>query len=687
VSQNSRTSELLDQRPRAEGAKDPLVVFTPSGRRGRFAPGTSLLTAARQLGVDLDSVCGGRGLCGRCEVRLVEGEFPKYAIRSRADHASPLARPEERFADRGELPQGHRLSCHARVEGDLVIDVPPGSQVHRQVVRKPYQERDIDVNPAVHLHSVEVEVPRLEAPRGDLERLLDALAEEWQLTGLACDPQLLPRLQAALRASEWTVTVAVRARREIVGLWPGFVDRVFGVAVDVGSTTLAAHLCELASGAVLASAGVMNPQIRFGEDLMSRVSYAMLHEGGAAEMTLAVREAVDALVSKVAFDAGVSTDEVAELCLVGNPVMHHLLLGFSPAPLGQAPFSLATDRATTLPARDLEIGAHPGARAYVLPCIAGHVGADTAGVLLAEAPWEHDEATLLVDVGTNAEIVLSARGRLLAASSPTGPAFEGAQISCGQRAAPGAVERVRIDPLTLEPRFKVIGGELWSDEPGFAEQVSSVGISGVCGTGIVEAVGELFLAGVIDSDGRIDGALASRSPRVVPDGRTHAYVLHRGDPELRILQNDVRAIQLAKAALYAGARLLMDRMGIDRVDRIRLAGAFGSRIDPIYAMLLGMIPDCDVDRVSSAGNAAGTGAVMALLDTDARVEIEARVRDVEKIELATETGFQGCFVQAMAFPHATDPFPELSKRVAFPRPQERNTGPVRRRRRRRLGPG
>jgi uncharacterized 2Fe-2S/4Fe-4S cluster protein (DUF4445 family) len=687
ANQASRTSELLNQRPRSEAAKDPLVVFTPSGLRGRFPPGTPLLTVARQLGVDLDSVCGGRGLCGRCEIRVVEGQFPKYAIRSRADHASPLSSPEERFADRGALPQGHRLSCHTKVEGDLVIDVPPGSQVHRQVVRKPYQERDIAVNPVVHLHTVEVETPRLEAPRGDLERLLDALAGEWQLADLACDPQLLPRLQADLRTGGRAVTVAVRTRCEIVGLWPGFKDRVFGVAVDVGSTTLAAHLCELASGAVLASAGVMNPQIRFGEDLMSRVSYAMMHDGGAAEMTLAVRGAIDALVARLVRDADATPDDVIEMTFVGNPIMHHLLLGISPVELGQAPFTLATDRATTLPAADLELAVHPGARAYVLPCIAGHVGADTAAVLLAEAPWEHDEATLLVDVGTNAEIVLSARGRLLAASSPTGPAFEGAQISCGQRAAPGAVERVRIDPLTLEPRFKVIGCELWSDEPGFAAQLSSVGISGVCGTGIVEALGELFLAGVIERDGRIDGALAERSARVVPDGRTHAYVLHRGDPELRILQSDVRAIQLAKAALYAGARLLMDRMGIDRVDRIRLAGAFGSHIDPSYAMLLGMIPDCDPERVSSAGNAAGTGAVMALLDADARAEIEARVRSVEKIETATETAFQGCFVQAMAFPHATDPFPELSKRIALPRSRERSAGPLRRRRRRDLGPG
>jgi uncharacterized 2Fe-2S/4Fe-4S cluster protein (DUF4445 family) len=302
-------------------------------------------------------------------------------------------------------------------------------------------------------------------------------------------------------------------------------------------------------------------------------------------------------------------------------------------------------------------------------------------MLLAEAPWDDPAVTLLVDVGTNAEIVLSGRGRLLAASSPTGPAFEGAQISCGQRAAPGAIERVRIDPRTLEPRFRVIGCASWSDEPGFAAEVARVGVSGVCGTGIIEALGELFLAGAIDADGRIDGACAARSPRVVEDGRTWAYVLHDASPALRIVQNDVRAIQLAKAALYAGIRLLMDRLGVDGVERIRLAGAFGSLIDVKYAMLLGMIPDCDLASVSSAGNAAGTGALAALLDAGARDAIERQVRRVEKIETATEPAFQEHFVAAMALPHAVDRFPELARQFALPSPRASGTAPDARRRR------
>jgi uncharacterized 2Fe-2S/4Fe-4S cluster protein (DUF4445 family) len=653
----------MEKRP-----SEALIVFTPSGKRGRFPIGTPLLQAARQLGVDLDSVCGGRGICGRCRILLSDGEFAKLGIRSKTEHLTPLSEPEERFGRRSRLAPGQRLSCHTRLLGDVVIDVPAASQLHRQVVRKAHQSRDLSVNPLVHLHYVDVDEPCLDRPSGDLQRLFRALAEQWQLTDLSCARHLLPQLQGCLRQGQWRVTVAVRERREVVGIWPGFRDRVLGVAVDVGSTTLAAHLCDLASGEVLASEGAANPQIRFGEDLMSRVSYAMLNPGGDVEMTRAVREAVDALVAKLIEGAGAAGDDVLEMTFVGNPIMHHLLLGISPLELGRAPFALATDGPTTLGTHDLDLAANPGARAYVLPCIAGHVGADTAGMLLAEEPWEDAAVTLLVDVGTNAEIVLSGKGRLLAASSPTGPSFEGAQISCGQRAAPGAIERVRIDPETLEPRFRVIGCDSWSDEPGFAAEAGDVGITGLCGTGIIEAIAELFLAGVIESDGRIDGAWAGRSTRVVADGRSHAYLLHEGSPSVRIVQSDVRAIQLAKAALYAGARLLMEHLGIERVERIRLAGAFGSQIDVKYAMVLGMIPDCALARVSSAGNAAGTGAVAALLDGDARAAIELQVRRVEKIEIATEPGFQENFVAAMALPHGVDRFPELSKHVTLPTP-------------------
>ena len=652
-------------------ADDALVIFTPSGRRGRFPEGTTVLDAARSLGVDIDSVCGGRGICGRCQVTQGLGEFPKHGIVSEPDHLSAFAALETTYRDEKGLAADRRLSCTAQVCGDVLIDVPPESQVHRQVVRKGLDVRTFIVDPVVRLHYVEVTPPELASPTGDLARLFEALEREWQLTGLEADLQVVRDLQPALEKGKYGVTVAVHQGRQVIGIWPGLHEKAYGVAIDIGSTTIAGHLADLADGAVLASNGVMNPQIRFGEDLMSRVSYAMMHPEGAGEMTAAVRKALDGLVASLAMRAGIKRVEILELALVGNPIMHHLLLGIDPTPLGGAPFALATDRAVSTTAAELGLRAHPGARVYVLPCIAGHVGADTAGVILAEQPHKAERMTLVVDVGTNAEIVLGDKRRLLAASSPTGPAFEGAQISGGQRAAPGAIERVRIDRETLEPRFRVIGVDAWSDEPAFATGVTETGITGICGSGIIEVIAEMFLAGIVTEDGVIDGDLAARTPRIVADGRTFSYVLHEGDgsgagPRIAITQNDVRAIQLGKAALYAGVRLLMDQLEIDELDEIRLAGAFGSQIDPTHAMILGLIPDCDLAHVRSAGNAAGTGALIALLSGAARTEIEGVVRRVEKIETAVEPRFQEHFVEAMAFPHKTAAFPHLGAVVPLP---------------------
>ena len=494
----------------ATSRHDALLVFMPSGKRGRFPLGTPILQAARNLGVDIDSVCGGRGICGRCQIEVSEGEFAKLGVTSKPDHLTPFGKVEQRYADRRGLKEGRRLSCSTLLQGDVVIDVPPDSQVHKQVVRKRAEMRAIQIDPVVRLHYVEVVEPNMHDPSGDLQRLLGALETQWNLTGLDCDLRAIQVLQKALRKGEWTVTVAVHQNKQITAIWPGFRDKAFGLAFDIGSTTIAGHLCDLASGDVVASAGVMNPQIRFGEDLMSRVSYVMMNPGGDVDMTRAVRDAINGLAASVATEAGVDVRDILEATFVGNPIMHHLLLGIDPTELGGAPFALASDGPVNIWASEIDLRIHPNARVYVLPCIAGHVGADTAGVILSESPQTGDEMTLIVDVGTNAEIVLGNRHRLLAASSPTGPAFEGAQISCGQRAAPGAIERVRIDPETLEPRFRIIGSDKWSNEPGFAEAAAKTGVTGVCGSGIIEALAELYLAGVINQDGVIDGAMAAR---------------------------------------------------------------------------------------------------------------------------------------------------------------------------------
>ena len=659
--------------------QDPLVLFMPSGRRGRFPVGTSVLDAARALGVYIESVCGGRGICGRCQIEVQEGEFAKHQITSRAANLSPFSDTEALYvAKRGELENQRRLSCSATILGDLVVDVPQDVQINRQIVRKRAETRVIERDPITQLCYVEVDEPDMAKPLGDTDRLLRVLERDWRFEGLRIDFDLLPKVQKILRQGEWKVTAAVHHDRGgpvVIALWPGLHNFACGIAVDIGSTTIACHLSALLSGRTLASAGIPNPQIRFGEDLMSRVSYVMMNPEGREAMTKAVREAIGVLIGKVCAEAGISSDEILDCVFVGNPIMHHLFLGIDPTELGGAPFALAVSDALNFRARDIGLPVNEGARVYTLPCIAGHVGADSAGATLAEGPHRSEEITLLVDVGTNAEIVLGNKERLVAASSPTGPAFEGAEISGGQRAAPGAIERVRIDPATLEPKVKVIGGDHWSDELEFAETAATVGVTGICGSGIIEAIAEMFLAGIVSEDGVIDGALAAKSDRIVPTGRTFAYVLRHADklrsmPEIRVLQTDVRAIQLAKAALYAGARLLMDKLGIAKVDRIKLAGAFGTYIDPKYAMVIGLVPDCPLDHVAGVGNAAGTGARMALLNKGYRREIEALVRRIEKIETALEPRFQEHFVNAMAFPNKVEPFPNLAAAVTLPERRE-----------------
>ncbi|VAV96398.1 Iron-sulfur cluster-binding protein [hydrothermal vent metagenome] len=668
--------------------KNPLVVFTPSGKRGNFEVGTPVLEAARALGVDIDSVCGGRAICGRCQITLSEGEFAKHGIRSTTGSLSDFSSVEERYDQKRGMKKGRRLSCQSKILGDVVIDVPASSQVHKQVVRKRAEARDIKLNPVTRLYYLEVEEPDMHKASSDLERVLLALEEQWGVSNVSLDFPLLAKLQSVLRAGKWKITVAVHDRSfaSIIAIWPGFHDQAYGLAIDVGSTTIAAHLCNLSSGEVVASSGLMNPQIRFGEDLMSRVSYVMMNPGGEKEMTAVVREALNELGQTAAQEAGVEVDEILEVVLVGNPVMHHLFLGLDPVELGGAPFALATGLPVSCPARELGLEFNAGAHAYVLPCIAGHVGADCAAVVLSEEPFLSDDIMLVVDVGTNAEIVLGNKDKLVACSSPTGPAFEGAQISCGQRAAPGAIERIRIDRDTLEPRFKVIGSDLWSNEDGFDEAIEQTGITGICGSGIIEVVAEMYLAGIIDTDGLVIGDRAKVSPRIRRDGRTFSYLVHDGEPVVAITQNDIRAIQLAKAALYAGIQLLMDELKIGSVDRIRLAGAFGSHIDVKYAMILGLIPDCDLANVHSAGNAAGTGARIALLNGDARKKIESVVRQIIKIETAVEPKFQEHFVDAMAIPHKRAPFTLLSRTVELPAARSTapaQTGGKQRRRRRR----
>jgi len=639
------------------------LILMPAGRRGRVARGTNLLKAAQDLGVEIESICGGRQTCGKCQVIVEEGRFSKHGITSANGHLSAPGEIERDYCQEHHIV-GRRLACAAEVQGDVLISVPEESQARKQIIAKAASDRVIEVDPAIRLVYVEVRQSSMEQPRGDWELLADALRDQWNLSGLSIDAKTLPTLQPALRAGKNAVTVTLWQDREVLRVQPGYSEGIYGLAVDVGSTTVVAHLCDLRTGAVLATQSAMNPQVRFGEDLMSRVSYINTEPQGLARLHRAIIRTLNELAEKAAEAAGLSTQDILEAVIVGNTVMHHILLNIDPHELGGAPFTLAVDEALDLKGRDLGLALHPAAYVHTLPLIAGHVGADNVAVQLAEAPHEQDEIMLVVDVGTNAEIVLGNRQRVLVASSPTGPAFEGAQITHGQRAAPGAVERVRIHPDNLEPSIRVIGYEPWIDPQSAAGLPDAGRATGICGSGIIEAVAELFLAGVLNSAGLFVKEAAERTPRLRYRGRTAEYILvdesmTATGSAIVITQNDVRAIQLAKAALYAGAKLLMILRGVSHVDRVVLAGAFGSFISPLHAMVLGLIPNCALERVNAVGNAAGDGARIALLNRHLRSKAAHLARWVQHVSMPLESSFQDEFIAALGLPHAVDPFPVL----------------------------
>ena len=664
--------------------KNIKVFFAPSGKQGLVDSNQTVLQIARSLGVDIDSVCGGRAMCGRCQIEVSVGEFAKYGISSKPENLSERTHTEKRYSKKRNLKVNRRLSCQARINENVVIDVPPESQVHRQVIRKAIDDREVTIDPVIILYFVEVREPSMHDPSGDFQRLIESLKQQWNLNTkneISTDLKVLQKLQTVIRMGKWSVTVALRDGKRVVDVWPGLKERVYGAAVDVGSTTISVHLVDLHSGLTISSSGGMNPQIRYGEDLMSRVSYVMMNEKGDKDLSKVVQEGIENLIKDAAITASIDFQDILEIVFVGNPVMHHLLLGINPTELGGAPFALSIDSPFQCLASEVNINLNSGTRLYGLPCIAGHVGADAAAAILAEEPYKNKFFSLIIDVGTNAEIILGNNERILAASSPTGPAFEGAQITCGQRAAPGAIEKVRINPKTLEPKFCVIGTKGWLDDNSIKKDDNPVEITGICGSGIIEVLGEMFLSGILTRDGIIRGELKDKNKRIEENGRTYSYRL---SDKVVITQNDVRAIQLAKAALHAGFKLLMDKIGILNVGKVMLAGAFGSHIEPKYAMVLGMVPDCELASISSVGNAAGAGARLALLSRKKRNEIQNLVEKIEKIETAVEPKFQEHFVEAMAFPHKTNPYSKLASQINLPKFMESKnlTDKIRTRRRR-----
>ena len=649
------------------------IVFTPSGIRGRVKKGTTILEAAQKLSVDLNSICGARGRCSKCQVELTFGEFNKLNIRSKETSVSERNETELIYRTKFHLSEERRLGCQTKILGDLVVDVPEDSQIHKQIIKKETNLRDFSLNTSVKAFYVQVSEPQLDSLESDFERLKISLKDDWNIQGVTCSVRVLKDLQEKLRRGNWGITVLLYYKEntvpEIVDIHSGYSEiPAFGVAIDLGSTSIAATLCDLNSGKIVGSMGIMNPQIRYGEDVMSRVSYCMMEEKGLATLNNSVIQGINELTRKIAEKHGIKLDSVFEIVFVANPIMHHLLLGIDPKELGQAPFPLAFSDSLTIKSKDIGIILNPESYVYTVPCIGGHVGADAASVLIAEQPQKlKDTTTLLIDIGTNAEILLAKGEEIFACSCPTGPALEGAQISAGQRAAPGAIERVRIDPITKEPRFKVIGCEQWSNEEGFSENVSGVGVTGICGSGIIEAVAEMRLAGLLDANGLIGSAAQTGSNRCTSSERTNSYLLYSDNKvSLSITNMDIRAIQLAKAALHASFKILLEKSRVNRIDSILLAGAFGSQISPEHALIIGLVPDAQVSQIVASGNSAGAGAIIALLDVSSRREISSLVRKVHKIETAVEPSFQKHFVEGSSFPNNSSTHPELFKFKELP---------------------
>ena len=669
-----------------------MVIFQPSGRRGEVSKGITVIEASRLLGVDIEALCGEKKVCGKCVVRIEEGHFEKYGIQSSISHVSAWQEEEEKFINAERREKGFRLGCVATVQDDILVFVPEESRAGKQVVSKAARDIYIEHDPAVRLYYVEVDEPTFEEPTGDFERVCRGLERDYGLTGLSIDIFALRQLPVALREGKWAVTVSVWNDKEVIRVRPGKLDRTYGLAIDVGTTTVAAYFCDLTTMEVVDTVSMMNPQCKYGEDVMARITYHMTAADGLQRMSDDIIEGVNELIEKAVENTyppkkkkkkkkgeegpveyvevpeegknylRLAREDIEDITIGFNTAMHHIFLSLDPEYVGMAPFPPVIHHSLDIKARDLGIKINPSSYMFVLPIEAGFVGADNVGVLIAEEPYKHEENQLIIDIGTNGELVLGNRHKLISSSCATGPALEGAQIAFGMRAAPGAMERILIDPQTKEVDYKVIGREAWRkySEP------KEMKAKGICGSGILDLLAELYRAGVIAKSGVFNKkALAGHERfRVNPDTKQPEFVLAWAeessiDKDIVVTQKDIRQIQLAKGALYAGCKLMVKRMGLEKVDKVKIAGAFGTHVDREKALIMGLFPDCEIEMIQGVGNAAGDGCRAALLNVKKRVEANWCSRNVEYIELTVESTFQQEFMEAMQLPHMTDKFPHL----------------------------
>jgi len=634
-------------------APAPFVIFEPSGRRVHVSSGKSILEAAQELGADIQNVCGSQAQCGKCKVRIIEGVSGNQGNSSSTKKLSPVEDNEKNHLTDRQLAAGWRLACQARVFGDVVVMVPDESRADRQVISKNPGSRKIDLNPAIKQYFVSLPPADLNDPTADWERLSVAMEDKFGLTGLAVEYPVLMELPQAIHSKNWEVTVSVRHQRKLVSIRSGLGRKTLGLAVDIGTTSLAVYLCDLNTGKVLATGSMVNPQIVFGEDVISRISYSMTKSDGTAILNKVIVQGINDLIRDTTNRMDVEASDIIDVTCVGNTCMHHIFLGCDIRYLGRSPFTPVIHRSMDVRARDIGLKISPGAYIHLLPVIAGFVGADTVGVLIAEEPYNRDEITLIIDVGTNGELILGNRNRLICSSCATGPAFEGATIRHGMRAAQGAIEAIHVDPSTLEVELSIIGN---TAETTGQDKVKA---KGICGSGIIDGVAEMFVAGILKKNGQFDKKLKTQRLRFDSEGPVFIIAWPHETTtgqEIVICLDDVRAVQMAKGAIYAAAKLMMDELGVRQLDKVILAGAFGSFINRKAAVAIGLFPDCELENVRAVGNAAGDGARMALLNMEKRKEADIEASKIEYVELTTRPDFQKEYARAMYFPHMTDQF-------------------------------
>ena len=603
----------------SNGEKPFRIEFQPLGLRELFAPGLSLLECARQKEIDLVSLCGGTGTCGKCKVQILKGKV-----------SEPVEAERERLT-RGELEKGVRLACRTYPQGDLVVHIPPESLSAPQRLRVEGQAMEVPLDPPVRTYPVSPPPPSMTDLRGDDRRLLDTLEQQHGIHCEDMDPSLAAGLSPLLRSLDWQASVAVRGS-EILSLGSP-AARNLGVAVDLGSTKIAGYLVDLATGKTLSAQGVMNPQISYGEDVASRLTYADKSRENAESLQRITVEALNGLFAELCRESGIENrEDIHEVVVAGNTAMHHLFCGLPVSQLARAPHIPAVVRSMDLKGRHMGLSMAAGGYVHLLPNIAGYVGGDHIAMLLAVLDGERPGPVLAIDIGTNTEISLIAQGEIRSVSCASGPAFEGAHISCGMRAAKGAIEHMQIQGDRV--RYQTI------------DDARPIGI---CGSGIFDALAELLAGGIIDRSGRIDGDHPMARER---EGKQEVVLVEEMDNNesaIVITQKDVRELQLAKGAIRTGIDVLLKEGGLssEEIHEVVVAGAFGSYLDLSSAVRIGMLPDIPAERFRQVGNAAGVGAKAVLVSKAKRAEARSLARSIRYVELAGDPDFQEIFVNSL----------------------------------------